>query len=175
MPYSPLALIITGVGIYMMTRVGGVLFRPLSLLRTAVGALKSPDSRTSFLLALAGTLGVGNVFGVSYGLLVGGVGSVFLMLISVLFSSVLKYSEVLFSTADGGKFGIYSAVKRALGSIPASLYSIAAILLGLFMGSALQANTIATISGEIFNTPPYIACIFSQKRSYRQFSFLHIR
>ena len=51
------------------------------------GEGKSAFSRMS--LALAGTLGVGNVTGVAAGILIGGAGSVFWLLVSALFSAPL--------------------------------------------------------------------------------------
>ena len=48
-------------------------------------------------LALAGTLGVGNIVGVASSIYLGGPGSIFWMWIGALFSMILKYSEVLLS------------------------------------------------------------------------------
>ena len=46
-------------------------------------------------LALAGTLGVGNIAGVASSIAIGGYGSVFWMWISALVAMVLKYAEIV--------------------------------------------------------------------------------
>ena len=47
------------------------------------------------IFALAGTLGVGNIVGVSSAIILGGAGAVFWMWISALLAMILKYSEVV--------------------------------------------------------------------------------
>ena len=46
------------------------------------------------MLALAGTLGVGNIAGVASSIAIGGYGSVFWMWLSALIAMVLKYAEI---------------------------------------------------------------------------------
>ncbi len=95
-------------------------------------------------LALAGTLGVGNVIGVAAGILVGGVGSVFWLLVSALFSIPLKYAEsvaLLAADAEQGKarVGFPIVVRARLGAPLASIYAALSVALALCMGSALQS------------------------------------
>ncbi len=95
-----LPLLVTFAGAYMLIRLRAFfILHPIKTLRAGAHALKDRDVRSSFILALAGTLGVGNIFGVAMGIILGGAGSVFWLMISALFSCVLKYSEVLMSAS----------------------------------------------------------------------------
>lgn len=108
------------------------------------GEGKSAFSRMS--LALAGTLGVGNVTGVAAGILIGGAGSVFWLLVSALFSAPLKYAEsvaMLSANAEnaGARLGFPSLVRQRLGRLGTPLsriYAALSVALALCMGSALQ-------------------------------------
>ena len=83
-----------------------------NLYRTEIGSdSKGHSPFGSLCLALAGTLGVGNVSGVASAISVGGAGAVFWMWVSAVFCSALKYAEVVLAirfrkrTADGGYEG----------------------------------------------------------------------
>ena len=58
----------------------------------------------SLSVALAGTLGVGNITGVAAGILVGGAGSVFWLFVSSVFAMAVKYSECVL-VGDAGLRG----------------------------------------------------------------------
>ena len=66
------------------------------------------DKKSSFRalsVALAGTLGIGNIAGVSLALIVGGAGALFWMWVSAFFAMILKYAEITlacrYRTSDG--------------------------------------------------------------------------
>ena len=100
-------------------------------------------------LALAGTLGVGNITGVAAGILVGGAGSVFWLFLSALCAAPLKYAEsvsVLSLPCDGKRYGFPFFLEkrfRTLGIPLARLYAILTLVLALAMGSALQSAAVA--------------------------------
>ncbi len=99
-------------------------------------------------LALAGTLGVGNVVGVGVGILIGGAGSVFWLLVSAVFSSVIKYAEVALAqdSAREGGVGFPSLLRksfRGCGRVLAAAFSLICLLLSLIMGAALQCSSVA--------------------------------
>lgn len=142
MPYNPLPLLIGGVGIYFIFKLRGLfLLHPIRAFRTARAALCRRGALSSLCLALAGTLGVGNIFGVALGIILGGVGSVFWLFISTLFAAVIKYAEVALS-ADIEKdenLGMIGAVRDKLGGVPSLIYALLILVLSLCMGAAIQS------------------------------------
>ncbi len=153
---------ISAVGVYLLYKLGFFIFRhPIRTLLVARRGLRAPGAVRSFLLALAGTLGVGNVFGVALGLAVGGCGSVFWLLVSTVFSSVIKYAEVTlsFDNARAGHGGMFYCIKNSfahLGGVMSVIYAVCALLLSFFMGAALQIRTVGDAYGILFDTPPYL-------------------
>ena len=106
-------ILVTAVGAYLMFRLRFFfILHPLRTVRQFLSAAKERDARRSLILALAGTLGVGNIFGVAAGIMIGGAGSVFWLFVSSIFSMIIKYSETLLvfdSPIESG--GMASAVK----------------------------------------------------------------
>ena len=73
MPYNPLPLLISAVGLYLLIKLRFFfILHPVRTLASGLGTLRGPGKIASFTLALAGTLGVGNVFGVAVGIIIGG-------------------------------------------------------------------------------------------------------
>lgn len=100
------------------------------------------------MLALAGTLGVGNISGVAIGIALGGAGSVFWLVLSALFSSAIKYSEVYLSYRSGG-VGMIGVIRHAFGGaggVFATAYAALAVILSFSMGSVFQARAVAESS-----------------------------
>lgn len=154
-------LLLTVVGIYFGIKLRWFhLLHPMAVIR----GLKSQRSQGGIssagavCLALAGTLGVGNIVGVSSAICLGGFGAVFWMWISALLAMLLKYAEIVLAmrhrktSADGVREGsamIYildlftsSGFKR-LGKTVATIFSAAFLLNALTMGSMLQSGAIA--------------------------------
>ncbi len=68
------------VGGYLLVRLRAFWLRhPVRAIRMALGERVGKDLFHAVSMALAGTLGVGNIIGVALGILVGGAGSVFWM------------------------------------------------------------------------------------------------
>ena len=91
-------LLLIGTGIFYMfylklfhIRRLGVITRSL-LKKNKIGGV-SPIR--ALMLALAGTLGVGNIVGVTSAIVLGGFGAVFWMWISAFFAMLLKYAEII--------------------------------------------------------------------------------
>ena len=129
--------------------------------------LKDKKSRNSFFLALAGTLGVGNVVGVSYALSVGGAGSLFWLLVSALFSSVIKYAESLLAAdvkeeGDGGMMYVIKKSFVRLGVPVSILYAAFCLLLTFVMGGALQSKSaVVAASGDNFRLCAAVSLLFA--------------
>ena len=108
-------------------------------------------------LALAGTLGVGNIVGVAAGLLIGGAGSVFWLLLSSLLSAPLKYAEsaavLSHKQKSGRSFGFPSLIEgsfsRGVGRWLGTVYAILSLMLAFFMGSALQGAAVLESVGAL--------------------------
>ena len=104
------------------------------------------EIRTTLILALSGTLGVGNITGVAAALILGGAGSVFWMLVSSPFAIALKYAEGTISVRFGSGEGIPGVLKNRLpgrlGKCLGALYIFLFLLLALSLGGALQGNAI---------------------------------
>ena len=110
----PLLLVVAG-GFYW----GRLRFLSLRRLRRIFAALRrEKGARTggggsvrALMLALAGTLGVGNIVGVSAAIAMGGFGAVFWLWVSATFAMILKYAEVVLAMrhrrygSDGKPYG----------------------------------------------------------------------
>ena len=129
--------------------------------------LKEKQNRRSLCLALAGTLGVGNIVGVAIGIIVGGAGSVFWIFISGFFSSVIKYCESslardMSNSRHGGMhYVIRSSFGRA-GRALSFLYAALCLFLSLTMGSMMQSKAVADSLEGVCNVPRSIsAAVFA--------------
>lgn len=157
--------LISAVGAYFLYKLRAFyILHPIASYKEVISSLGKRDNLTAFTIALAGTLGVGNVFGVAVGIIVGGAGSVFWLLVSALFSSVLKYAEVTLAkdNKSGASGGMFYCIKNSfshLGGFLSKLYAAFCLLLAFVMGAALQSRTLVDTTGEIFNTPPHIVSI----------------
>ena len=145
--YNPLPILLIPVGLYFLWRLRFFyILHPVKSFSSVLGELRKPENRRSFFLALAGTLGVGNLVGVAIGIIIGGRGSLFWLLISAIPSSVIKYAEVVScSSPDGIAVNMSMLVSSELGRAgkPLSkLYSLVCLFLSLVMGACLQTRTL---------------------------------
>ena len=155
-PLSLLPLLLCGVGVAALIHYRSVLLSPVALFSPLGGKDKAKKKTTvkTLILALSGTLGVGNITGVAAALLIGGAGSVFWMLVSTPFAVALKYAESNASIRVGEGEGIPGVLKNALGKRSgawlARIYVLVFLLLALVLGAAVQGNAI------LENTVTYI-------------------
>ncbi len=146
--FGVLPLIIVGAGIYLLFRLRFFfVLHPIKCIRGFLFELRTPESRTSLALALAGTLGVGNIFGTAAAIMIGGAGSVFWLLFSSMFSMVIKYSEAALALdlKDPDKGGMQYIILKVFGkraSFFASFYALLCLMMSLFVGSALQSSAV---------------------------------
>ena len=152
----PVLLVLTG-GMLLIKLRFFFLIHPIKTLKRGIRAIKDKRAAKAFFLALAGTLGVGNVFGVALGLLIGGAGSLFWLLVSMIFAMVIKYSEVVMASDNlyhesGTHGGFYYVIKSSFGrfgGVLSRLYAIATLSLSLVMGAALQSDALRETVNEI--------------------------
>lgn len=155
MNFSLLPFAVGACGLFMLIKLKFFLFRsPGKRFKKLFSEFRSKESRRALCLALAGTLGVGNIFGVAAGLMIGGAGSLFWLCLSAAFSSVIKYSEAALcaSLKKEGKGGmqyvleyLYPKHGRVLGVV----YALLCLTLALFMGASMQS---AAVSDTFYNS-----------------------
>ncbi|MBE6628305.1 MAG: sodium:alanine symporter family protein [Ruminococcaceae bacterium] len=169
--FIPPLLMITGIFFFLYLK-GSPLRHPQKMLRAlcAEGATEGISPFRAVMLALAGTLGVGNIVGVANALWIGGAGAIFWMWISSLFAMILKYAEILVAvrhrrTGKQGFFGgAYYYIKDLLEShrlfrlaaLLSSLFAVLMILNALSMGCIIQANAIGASMRGVLGVPTWL-------------------
>lgn len=115
-------------------------------------------------VALSGTLGVGNIVGVSGAIILGGAGAVFWMLLSAFAAMILKYAEILLAHnhrrktekgfLGGAMYYIEDFLGGKLGKTIGTIFALACLLNSVSMGCMLQANAVSCSFSEISSVPP---------------------
>ena len=169
-------LLLVGTGVLLTVRTGCVQARKFGyVMRNTIGSLfrKSDKDHGSNLspfqavtTALAGTVGTGNIAGVTGAIFVGGPGAVFWMWVSAFFGMCTKYSEIAlaikFRTVD--KNGVHKGgpmyyIENGLGKNWKWLACIFALLGGLAsfgIGNIAQSSEIAGAMTSLFGLDPLI-------------------
>ncbi len=177
---SAVPIMLFGTGVFYMFRLRGFFWlHPLRCLRVlrerpTKGGISSGRALT---VALAGTLGVGNIVGVASALWLGGPGAVFWMLVSALAAMILKYAEITLAMrhrrvlypSGGGKpktyaggapyyiaDGLAAHGKKRMGHIAAAVFAVLCIANAVTMGGVLQVNAVAGAMEEAFSLPPLV-------------------
>ena len=145
--------------------------------RLVIGGMRSEkrsggiSSGKAVCLALAGTLGVGNIVGVSSAIYLGGFGAVFWMWVSALVAMILKYAEIVLAMryrkwdSEGRPYGAAMLYIKAffeshrlkkIGNAVAAVFAVSFLLNALTMGSMLQANAISDAVSGVFGISPLL-------------------
>ncbi len=160
-----LPILVSGTGLYFLVRLRFFfILHPIRTARRLVAALRERGARRSLSLALAGTLGVGNIFGVAMGIIIGGAGSVFWLLASSVFSAVIKYAEATLTLdLDRGEGGGMASVIRATyprgGAFFSKVYAVLCLILALVMGSAIQSDSVSEVVEATLGIQPYLVAL----------------
>ena len=169
-----------GVGVPILLIFAGLFFcfklnffhflHPLKIIK----ALKPESSKSgvssfgAMSLALAGTLGVGNMVGVASAIALGGFGAIFWMWVSAVVAMILKYAEIVLAMrhrrfdGEGKPYGaamyyINDALgKGLLGKIIASVFACLCIFNAVSMGGMIQVNSAANAINGVFGIPHII-------------------
>ena len=110
-------------------------------------------------VALAGTLGVGNIAGVASAIAVGGPGAIFWMWVGALLSLLIKYAEVVLAIryrkpCEGGYHGgAMYYMKRPAAKL---IFSMLCLLASFALGNIMQANTVAATFENAFDLHPFL-------------------
>lgn len=165
---TPILLLLSG--LYFSFKLGFFYVRhPIKIIKSMLQKQKkggiSPFRAVT--LALAGTLGVGNIAGVASSIAIGGFGSVFWMWVSALVAMVLKYAEIVLAIAHrrvedgeyrgGASYYIYdffaSKGKKYFGKILGAVFAVLCIVNAVTMGGMIQANAISSSFDGVFHIP----------------------
>jgi len=174
----PMIILILVCGILLSIRSKFVQVRKFSTsLKSTIGETfkkgKNPvtDKNTvspfeAFATAVSGTVGTGNIVGVTTAIISGGPGAVFWMWISAFFGMVTKFSEITLGVyfrkkgADGEYIGgpMYYIEQGTGKRWLAILFAIFTMFAALGMGS-VQANTIQSTWNTAFSIPTWVTAI----------------
>ncbi len=178
--WGPIMLaLLVGTGVYLTVKTGFIQVKWFGyILKNTVGGLfskkqdKAGNNLTPFqavTTALAGTVGTGNIAGVTGAIFVGGPGAVFWMWVSAFFGMCTKYAEIILAmkyrvTDKNGvhKGGPMYYIENGLGKSWKPLAVIFAILGGLAsfgIGNIAQSSEIAGAMNGLVGLDPMITGI----------------
>lgn len=145
-------LLLFAVGLYFLIRMRGFyLLHPLKTVRYAAEKGKKREALSAMAVALGGTLGVGNVTGVTSALFIGGPGALFWMWCSALLSMGLHYAEVVLALDTAAPPGL---PRYLSGRITGKLFPLSLLLLSLSLGGGLQSAAAAEAAKSTLSIPP---------------------
>lgn len=164
----PMIILLLGTHVFLTIR----LKFPQRKLLTAIKLSVKKDHKASgdvsqfgaLATALAATIGTGNIIGVATAVALGGPGAVLWCWLTGFFGISTKYAEGLLAikyrvrTEDGRMAGgpMY-ALERGLGwKKLGMLFAIFTAIAAFGIGNTVQANAIATLTGETYGVSPYI-------------------
>lgn len=167
---TPIILIFAGLFFSFKLRFFYI-FHPLKIIKSM---LKKPTRGgispfRAVTLALAGTLGVGNIAGVASSIAIGGFGSVFWMWVSALVAMVLKYAEIVLAISHrrikngeyhgGASYYIEdffnNKLKIGFGKLIGGFFAVLCIANAITMGGMIQSNAVSTAFEGVMNIPSW--------------------
>ena len=178
--WGPVMLaLLVGTGIFLTIKVNWLQVRKFGyVMKNTIGSLFSKKDRDdgknlspfqAVSTALAGTVGTGNIAGVTGAIFVGGPGAVFWMWFAAFFGMVTKYAEIVLAMKfrEKDEKGMYHGgpmyyIKNGLGEKWTWLAYVFAILGGIAcfgIGDISQSNEIAGTMSSLFNIDPLITGI----------------
>ncbi|MBR2942356.1 MAG: sodium:alanine symporter family protein, partial [Clostridia bacterium] len=169
-------LLLVGTGVYLTMLTRGIQVRKFGyILKNTIGTLFVKKDREhggnlspfeAVTTALAGTVGTGNIAGVTGALFAGGPGAIFWMWVSAFFGMCTKYAEIALAvkyrvTDENGvnKGGPMYYIENGMGKKFKWLALVFAFLGGLAsfgIGNIAQSNEIAGTMGSVFGFSPLV-------------------
>ena len=172
-------LLLVGTGVYLTVLTRGIQVRRFGyILKNTAGTLLSKRGKEhggnlspfqAVTTALAGTVGTGNIAGVTGAIFAGGPGAIFWMWVSAFFGMCTKYAEIALAvkyrvTDDNGvnKGGPMYYIENGMGKGFKWLALVFAFFAGIAsfgIGNIAQSNEIAGTMSSIFGVDPMITGI----------------
>lgn len=173
--WGPIMLVLlVGTGVFLTVRTRCIQVRRFGyIMKNTIGSLFRREKKDhgnnlspfqAMTTALAGTVGTGNIAGVTGAIFVGGPGAVFWMWVSAFFGMCTKYAEILLSMkyrekdADGVyRGGPMYYIRNGLGRHWRWLAAVFAVLGGLAafgIGNIAQSSEIAGAMSGLFGVKP---------------------
>lgn len=192
---TPPALMGCGVWLLLYLR-GGPMAHPCAVCRVLTRHEHSGGITPfrALTLALAGTLGVGNIVGVASAIAMGGAGAIFWMWVSAAVAMILKYAEVLLAVTHrrtsesgipygGAMYYIRDVLDRRrlprAGAVLAGIFALLCLLDALSTGCVIQVNAAVKALEGVFDVSPTfcgivlaVICLFYVGRGAERISFL---
>ena len=164
----PMIILLLGTHIFLTIRLRFPQRKILTAIKLSVTRDKGTGGDVSqfgaLAMALAATIGTGNIIGVATAVAMGGPGAVFWCWLTGVLGIATKYAEGLLAVkyrvkaGDGRMLGgpMY-AIERGLGwKWLAVLFSVFTIVASFGIGSTVQANAISTMLYSTWSLPPYV-------------------
>jgi alanine or glycine:cation symporter, AGCS family len=169
---APLLSLLIGTGLYFTFFLKGIQFRYLFYaIKLTLSPPKEDENAQgemthfqSLMTALAATVGVGTIAGVGTALSIGGVGSLFWMVIVGLLGMVIKYSEALLAvvyrvkepdgTVSGGP--MYYIEKGMRCKWLGATFAFLGVLSSFGIGNMVQAHSVQEAVSQCFHVSPWI-------------------
>jgi AGCS family alanine or glycine:cation symporter len=168
----PMIVLLMGTGALLTVLTGFVQFHRLGFaLREVLGKIFTKGAGSGSITpfqavatALASTVGVGNIAGVSTAIFIGGPGALFWLWVSGLLGMCTKYAEIVTAMhyretdADGTmRGGAMYTLKKGLG-LPwlGTIFALLTALAAFGIGNMVQANSVAASLTESFGIDPRI-------------------
>lgn len=170
---APLLILIAGTGIYLTVLLRGMQFRYMwYALKQAVLPPQNPaegdiSQFQALMTSLAGAIGTGTIVGISTGIAVGGLGSIFWMWVTALFGMATKYAESLLAVKyrqldERGEMcgGPMQYIEKGTGwKWLAVLFAVFGALAAIGTGNLVQVNAIAEAIDNVWYVNPWITGI----------------
>lgn len=163
------------IGLYLTVGSGAFQLRhiPLWMHHTAGSLFSSRREKKegispfqSVTVALAGTMGTGNIAGVAAAVTAGGAGAIFWMWVSALIGMIIDYSEIVLGMlyrkrGEKGQWqgGPMNYIRHALKSPAAAFFAFVCMLASFGMGNVVQVNSVAQVMHGSFSVPGIVTGI----------------
>ncbi len=161
----PLIVLLFGTHIYLTFKLKFIqrfIFKAIKISFTKdVGSKGDVSQFGALTVALAATIGTGNIVGVSTAIATGGPGAVFWMWITGVLGIATKYAEGILAikyrvrNADGSYSGgpMYALEKGLNKKYLGILFAIFTVIASFGIGNAVQANSISHLVADSYNIP----------------------
>lgn len=163
----PMILLLFGTHLFLTFKTGGIQrYMGKAIKMTLKGSSAGGDisNFSALMVAMAATVGTGNIIGVGTAIALGGPGAVFWCWLTGVFGIATKYAEALLSvkyrykTSDGTMIGgPMVVIERALKmKWLAVFFCVATICAAFGIGNMTQANSVSTLMQENFGVSTYV-------------------